>query len=112
MHLVEEMRSALLRARKERDQPAVEALRAALGAVANAEAVPAEERAVADAPMGERGLGRAEAARLELSEDEVRAVVRREAEELAATAATYRDHDEHAAADELDLRRSALAPFT
>ncbi|MFJ2833122.1 hypothetical protein ACIPC1_37205 [Streptomyces sp. NPDC087263] len=84
-----------------RDKAAVSALRATLAALDNAEAVPvgeAELRGVAleQSPVG---VGTTEAARRELSESDVVAVVRAEAAERLEVAAqlTAPAHADHAA---------------
>ena len=76
------MQADLMEAMKDRSASRVAVLRATLGALANAEAV--------DAPSGPVSLtasaGRTEAARRELSDDDVRAVIERERAELLAAA--------------------------
>ncbi|WP_406011555.1 hypothetical protein OG440_36225 [Streptomyces sp. NBC_00637] len=72
-----------------RDKAAVSALRATLGALDNAEAVPVDEAdlrglALEQSPVG---AGATEAARRELSEQGVEAVVRAEADERLEAAA-------------------------
>ncbi|GHH59809.1 hypothetical protein GCM10018781_03680 [Kitasatospora indigofera] len=83
------MRQALPEAMRARDKAAVSALRTALAAVDNAEAVPVDEaatrgRALEHSPVG---AGATEAARRELTESDVVAVVRAEAAERLAAAA-------------------------
>lgn len=81
------LRSATMQAMKLRDREATAVYRAALGAIDNAEAVPShdEQRAAAleSSPVG---LGRAEVARRDLSEQAMIAVVVGEAEERSAAA--------------------------
>lgn len=75
------LQSSLLPAMRVGDQDTVDVVRSALAAIANAEAVPVDdatgptEGRIAGATVG---LGATEAARRELSEDEVREVVERE----------------------------------
>lgn len=80
--LRERLSSALGPAMKARDRVAVAALRSAMAAIGNAEAVPVDTApragAVEDAATG---VGAADAPRRHLSEDDVRAVVVGEVEE-------------------------------
>lgn len=80
------LRSDLKPAMRDRDTTRVRALRSALGAIDNAEAVPTTARAgaIEDASVG---VGSTEAVRHELSADEVRAVLRREVDERESAAA-------------------------
>lgn len=89
MSLRERMRQALPEAMRARDQVAVSALRGALAALDNAEAVPLNEAdlrglALEQSPVG---VGAAEAARRELSEGSMTDIVRAEAAERLETAA-------------------------
>jgi uncharacterized protein YqeY len=112
--LVLALRSALTQALKARDTEAASALRTALAAVANAEAVDvAGDQQLASTAGSEHvagaalGVGAAEAARRELSTGQVRAIVEGEVRERleaareseAAGAAAYADR----------LRREAAA---
>jgi uncharacterized protein len=90
--LTSRLQAALLDARKARDTVAVAALRSLLSALANAEAIPPEEPTpLAEGPIaGARvGLGATEAARRQLSPDDVAAIVEREVTERQAAAAEY-----------------------
>lgn len=83
------MRQALPEAMRARDKVAMRALRATLSALDNAEAVPvdpadARSSAIEDSPVG---AGATEAARRELSEDDIRDIVRAEATERLDAAA-------------------------
>jgi uncharacterized protein len=90
--LRDRLRAALPPAMKARDRDAVAALRSALAAIENAEAVapppPArlQEGVIAGATAG---LGSGEAGRVDLSEDEVAAIVRAEVDERRAAAGDY-----------------------
>jgi uncharacterized protein YqeY len=83
------LRDALLAARKERDAVRVSALRSALGAIDNAET---PDGAAVDAPAsgtiagGVLGLGAAEVARRELSDAQIRDLLRAEIDERSAAA--------------------------
>lgn len=83
------LRDALLAARKERDATRVSALRSALSAIDNAET---PDAAVVDAPASEAiaggvvGLGAAEVARRELSDTQIRDLLRAEVDERLAAA--------------------------
>ena len=97
------LRTALLAARKDRDAVRVSALRSALSAIDNAEAVP--PATPVDAPSsgtiagGVVGLGAAEAARRALSDEQIRAVMRTEIDERETAAAEVAagGHVRHAA---------------
>jgi uncharacterized protein YqeY len=88
------LRHALTAAMRERDTVAVAALRSALGAIDNAEAVDPGQR-VAPAASHPRlagtvvGLGAGEVPRRQLTEPELEALVRAEVAERAAAAADY-----------------------
>lgn len=109
------LRAALLAARKARDAAAVSALRTALSAIDNAEAVaPAARAAGAEAQSehvaGTAGpLGSGEAARVDLSEDDVRAIVAAEIEERRAAAAGYEARGKTGRAAELRAEADVLA---
>ncbi|MFI1096811.1 hypothetical protein [Streptomyces sp. NPDC020917] len=83
-----------------RDKVAVSALRSALATLDNAEAVPVDESALRGVALEQSpvGAGATEAARRELGEDEVTAVVRAEADERldAAAQLTAPAHADHA----------------
>ncbi|WP_377638935.1 hypothetical protein [Oryzobacter terrae] len=91
--LRERLSAGLTPAMKARDRVAVAALRSALAAVSNAEAVPVDTvpraGAVEDAAVG---AGAADAPRRELSEDDVRAVVVVEVDERVRAAAEMAGH--------------------
>jgi uncharacterized protein YqeY len=77
------LRESLKAALKDRDEVATAALRTALSAIANAEAVP-------PAPWKSRlGVGAGEAARRELSDADVIAILRAEVEEKQSAASVY-----------------------
>ena len=107
---------ALRAAMKERDIVAMSALRSALGAIANAEAVPQQETSVRptsasseNVPIagGVAGLGGAETGRRVLTEDEVTAIAAAEAADRRAAA---RDYQAAGHADRAGrLRREAQA---
>jgi hypothetical protein len=95
------LRDALLAARKNRDSMRVSALRSALSAIDNAET---PDGARVDAPAsgtiagGVVGLGAAEVARRELSDAEIRELLRAEVDErLAAARQIDASHTERAA---------------
>ena len=96
---------ALPAALKAHDRVAVSALRSALSAVANAEAVPVEE-----SRSHHTGVGASERARRDLTPNELRAVVEAEAEERESAAPLYEragalDHAERARAEAAVIRR-------
>ncbi len=110
-----DLRSALLGARRRRDEVATTALRTTVAAIANAEAVPiidvptaTSSRHVAGAVSG---LGATEMPRRELSEADVRAIVLAELNERETAAARYRGLGRPEHADRLLAEAEALRPF-
>lgn len=125
MPIREELRTRLRRAMRERDAVATGALRSALAAIADAEAVPADERPAAGTADGSvhvagahAGLGAAEVPRRDLGEPELAAVVEREVAEREEVAREYDGLGRGEAADRLraeaavlrDVVRGAPAP--
>lgn len=116
--LRERLRAAVPAAMKTGDRRVVSALRSALCAIDNAEAVEIGDDLRAGAiEAGPAGLGAAEVARRALSEDEMVAIVRAEISERRAAAANYEQagHGERAAAllAEADaLGRFVSQPFS
>jgi uncharacterized protein len=113
------LRSALADAIRTRDAAAVAALRSALGAIANAEAVPPDPAGapVASSPHvagAAAGLGAAEAERRRLTEADVEQIVRAEAAERLTAAEEYERGGRADRADRLRheaaVLTSALAP--
>jgi hypothetical protein len=81
------LRAAIATARKQRDRQAVAVYRGALGAIDNAEAVPAGSAHRAGAIESSAvGIGRADTPRRALTERTMREIVRRDAEERCAAA--------------------------
>ncbi len=108
------MASALTDAMRARDRVAVTALRSALSAVANAEAVPVDTLPSAGAmESAALGAGAADAPRRELTEHDVRAVVVAELAEHDRSAAHLRDagrpDDAARVTAEADVLRELLA---
>lgn len=95
---------------KERDRVAVAALRSALGAIDNAEAVDDTVAAPMDGVIAKSvpGLGAGEAPRRQLSDDDVVAIVRREVEDRQTTAEEYRAAGQPDHAARLDAERDVL----
>jgi uncharacterized protein YqeY len=91
------VRRALAEAMRARDPVAASALRSALGAIGNAEAVavpraPVSRASSASSPHiagAAAGLGAGEAERRRLTEEDARAILRAETEERLAAAADY-----------------------
>jgi uncharacterized protein YqeY len=105
------LRHALTAAMRERDSVAVAALRSALGAIDNAEAVDAAQRGAPAASHPRlagtvAGLGAGEVPRRELTEPELETVVRAEVAERAAAAA---DYDRAGRADRAERLRGEAA---
>jgi uncharacterized protein YqeY len=107
------LRAALPAAMKARDRAAVAALRSALAAIDNAEAVapePEPEPVGDDSPIAKArvGLGAGEAARHELTDDDVAAIVRAEVAERLTSADEYDDHGRDERADRLRAEAAVL----
>jgi uncharacterized protein len=95
------LRTALLAARKDRDTARISALRTALGAIDNAETpdgVQVDASASGTIAGAVVGLGTAEVARRELSDEQIRGLLRAEVDERlgAADEFTAGDHAERA----------------
>lgn len=87
--LREQLRDRMRTAMRERDRSAVSLYRTTLAAIDNAEALPVDERrAVGAIEEASVGVGSTDEDRLELTEAEVAAVVRREATERRTAAET------------------------
>lgn len=111
----EALRAALKDAMKGRERDAVTALRSALAAIDNAEAVDASptklettSEHVAGASIG---AGSAEAMRRELSEVEIRAILEREMSERIEVAQEFESLGQLGEAARLRREAEALAPF-
>jgi uncharacterized protein YqeY len=89
--LEQRLRQALPKAMKARDAAAVSALRTTLAAIANAEAVeaPAVPETTGRIAGARIGVGAGEAARAELSEEQIASIVRAEVAERVEAAADY-----------------------
>ena len=88
--LRERLRRTLRDALRARDAVAAGALRSAIAAIDNAEAVPGgSEGWLSTNPMGAAGLGATEVARRELSAEEMLRIVLAEAADRRAAAAQY-----------------------
>jgi uncharacterized protein YqeY len=113
--LVDQLRSDLTAAMKARDSHRVAALRSALSAIANAEAVaaPSTAASLSQSPIAGAvsGLGAGEATRQELSDDAVLALVRSEFDTRTAGAAEFDalGRDDHAA--QLRAEAAVLADY-
>ncbi|MFF0728549.1 hypothetical protein [Streptomyces sp. NPDC004134] len=110
------MRADLRAAMKARDREVVSALRTALAAIDNAEAVEAPAAAPADQGSehvaGARsGVGSAEAVRRVLSAEDVRALLREQITERRTEAGGYETAGRADAADRLRREADALAAY-
>jgi uncharacterized protein YqeY len=109
------LRRDLTAAMKARDSDAVAALRTAIAAIDNAEAVAAPQAAPAAASAhfaGARaGLGAAEAPRRQLAGDELQAILRDQIAEYAREAGRYAGHGQDAAAERLRNQASLLSAY-
>jgi uncharacterized protein YqeY len=95
--LRDRLQTSLTEAMRARDAAATSVLRTTLSAIANAEAV--------DVPPGTTAT---ELPRRHLSEDDIRAVVRGERDDLVTTAAELRAHGRADDADELETKAAVL----
>jgi uncharacterized protein len=110
--LRERLRGALPAAMKARDRDAVAALRSALAAIENAEAVappPAAPLQDGVIPRATAGLGSGEARRIDLSDEQVAAIVRAELDERRSAADDYAGAGQAERAARLTAEADALA---
>ncbi len=109
------LRSDLTAAMKSRDADAVAALRTAIAAIDNAQAVaapPAAPAATSAHIAGARaGLGAAESARRPLTAGELEAILRDQLAEYARDADGYAAHGQEAAAQRLRNQASLLSRY-
>ncbi|MGJ6980882.1 hypothetical protein ACSDQ9_10205 [Aestuariimicrobium soli] len=101
MTVRDDLQVALTEAMKAQDSTAVGALRSALAAIANAEAVPITIVPAAGAIEAAVGLGAAEAERLLLTDDEQREVVEFEINERLSAITDYETHGRSDASEKL-----------
>ncbi|WP_406031740.1 GatB/YqeY domain-containing protein [Nocardioides sp. NBC_00163] len=108
------LRADLLTARKARDTAATAVLRSTLAAVSNAEAQPvAEASLAADGPIAGAaiGVGATEAARRELTNDDVREIISGEQSERLAAATDLESHGAGEKAEQLRAEAELLAKY-
>jgi uncharacterized protein len=107
------LRRALPPALKARDQAAVAALRSALAAIDNAQAVEAPPAPLTGGVIAGAvtGLGAGEAQRRELSEGDIAAIVRAEVADRRAAAADYESGGQVDAAARLTAEADVLAAY-
>ncbi|OLT45395.1 hypothetical protein BJF85_19080 [Saccharomonospora sp. CUA-673] len=108
------MRAALKDAMKARDKGAMAALRSALGAIDNAEAVQAEaapDTASENVAGAVAGVGTADVTRRELTAGDMADIVRGAVDERQATAAEYDELGQREAADAMRYEATVLARF-
>ena len=103
------IRAALTVAMKSRDRQAIAALRSALGAIDNAEAVDSEEHRAGAIENSAVGLGVAEVRRRELTETDIEQIVRAEIAERSAVADEYDRLGRSDHADRMRAEAEALA---
>jgi uncharacterized protein len=110
----EDLRNALPTAMRARDKIAVSALRSALAALDNAEAVAGEtptETSSAHVAGAVVGLGAAEVARRELSAADIAAVLEQEIAERLDAADQAVHHGQHEHAERLRAEAQILQPY-
>lgn len=108
--LRDRLRVALLDARRARDAVTTSAIRAAVSALENAEAVPVETMPSAGAvEAAQLGVGAADAPRRVLSEQEEQTLLDAEVADLRAAAGVYAEVGDHARATEATRAAEVLA---
>lgn len=110
------LREGLKAALKARDRVAVTALRSALSAIDNAEAVPLDRPsgtvATSEHVAGSAaGLGAAEAARRDLTDADLRSVVETEIQERSVAASEYERLGRDDLAERLRAEAQVLSPY-
>lgn len=110
MPLREVLRDDLRRAMKDRDIAAVSAIRSALAAIANAEAVAVPDHDPTVEPMGVVGLAR-DVPRRALDAEEVVAIVRRDVDERRAALPSYERHGDPARVERMRAELRVLARY-
>jgi len=118
------LRADLLTARKARDTTATTVLRSTLAAIANAEALPVAETALsadglasssASAPGpiagASIGVGATEAARRDLSDEDIRGIISAEQTERRAAATDLETHGAGDRAEQLRVEAELLAAY-
>jgi uncharacterized protein YqeY len=112
--MIDQLRAELLGARKRRDAVAVAALRSALAAIANAEAVPPSAHPVASSEHvagAATGLGAAEVPRRVLTPEDVAAILQNEVAERRHAATDYAALGRDAEAQRLRDEAAVLAGY-
>ncbi len=102
------LRAALPDAMKRRDRAAAAALRSALGAIDNAEAVDVAEVRAGAVESSPVGLGAAEVRRRELTEADIERIVRAEVDERLTAASEYEALGRSDRADQLRAEAATL----
>ncbi len=108
------LRADLLTARKARDTTATAVLRSTLSAIANAEALPVAEAALsAEGPIAgaASGVGATEAARRDLTDDDVRGIITDEQTERLSAATDMESHGAGEKAEQLRAEAELLAAY-
>ncbi|MER7555385.1 hypothetical protein ABTZ46_00495 [Nocardioides sp. NPDC126508] len=108
------LRADLLTARKARDTTATAVLRSTLAAIANAEALPVAETALStEGPIAGAaiGVGATEAARRDLSDDDIRSIISAEQSERRAAASDMETHGAAEKAEQLRAEAELLAAY-
>ncbi len=108
------LRADLLTARKARDTTATAVLRSTLAAIANAEALPVAETALSmDGPIAGAaiGLGATEAARRNLSDEDIRSIISAEQSERRAAASDMESHGAAEKAEQLRAEAELLGAY-
>ncbi|MBC9957955.1 hypothetical protein [Yimella sp. cx-51] len=107
-----DLRASLTEAMRERDQPAVSALRAAISALENAQAVPDDGARASAIEQSPRGEGATEVPRRHLTSHEVQFLIETEVDLREAEATSCDRLGQHERAERLRAEADALAPWT
>lgn len=107
------LRRDLTAALKARDRVSVAALRSALAAIENAEALPADQlpASAANEPWSANGVGAAEAQPRHLTEADLREIVEREVRERSVAADEYEQIGRHDRAESLRSEAAVLSRY-
>jgi uncharacterized protein YqeY len=107
-----DLRRDLTAALKARDRVAIAALRSALAAIDNAEAVPVDQSVhstESEHVAGAVGLGGAEVQRRQLTDTDLQAIVQNEVRERSVAARAYENADRHDLAERLRAEAEVLS---
>jgi len=105
MEIITTIQHDLLVARKAGDQLQTQTLQALLTRITNAEAVSATDM------QSRAGVGTTEVTRKQLSEEDVKTIIRQEKAEIDEALASMADHTDHPYAQELQHKATIIAAY-